>query len=187
VCCVCLVVYQFLFCNFPSKLHTVFYTVKTTCRLPAFHIKTQLTNIKLQTQFFTTVTLMQFCVSKSPPFNVTSLIAVQLACNNNKVVNTSHQELIRSLPINRFPLVTQSECHAQYIHPLFNNSIHIAHSTQLNSSQTFSNIPTVLKQFHSSRFLRITLQHDFLYRHTVRSSWFYCNTFVPCVTSNSTA
>jgi hypothetical protein len=31
---------------------------------------------------------VQFCVSKSPPFNITSLIAVQLACNNTEVVNT---------------------------------------------------------------------------------------------------
>ena len=65
--CVVLVVYQFLFSNFPSKLHTVFYTVKMTRCLLAFHIYTQLTNIKLQTQFFTTLTLLQFCVSKSPP------------------------------------------------------------------------------------------------------------------------
>jgi len=74
----CLVFFRFLFSNFPSKLHTIFYTVKTRRRLLAFHIYTQLTNIKLQTQFFTTVTLVQFYVSKSPLYNVTSLIAVQL-------------------------------------------------------------------------------------------------------------
>jgi len=112
----------------------------------------QLANTKLHTQFFTTFRLVQFSATKSPPFNVTSLITVQLACNNNEVVNTSHPILIRRLPINRFLLVTQSEYHAQYIHPLFNNSIHIAHLTQLNSSQRFSNIPTPLKQFRSSRF-----------------------------------
>ena len=75
-----------------------------------------LSNINHQTQFLPTVTLVQFCVSKSPPFNVTSLIAVQLACNNTEVVNTLQPELIRRLPINRFLFVTQSECHAKYIH-----------------------------------------------------------------------
>jgi len=45
---------------------------------------------------------MQFCVSKSPPFNVTSLITIQLACNNTEVVNPLHPQLIRRLPINRF-------------------------------------------------------------------------------------
>jgi len=64
------------------------YIVKMRRRLLAFHNYTQLTNIKLQTQFFPTVTLVQFCISKSPPFNVTSLSTVQLACNNTEVVNT---------------------------------------------------------------------------------------------------
>ena len=54
-------------------------------RLPALHICTQLANIKLQTQFFTAVTPVQFCVSKTPPFKVTSLIVAQLACNNTFV------------------------------------------------------------------------------------------------------
>jgi len=57
------------------------------CRSLQFHIYTQLTNIKLQTQFLTTVTLLQFCVTKSPPFNITSLITVHLACNNTEAVN----------------------------------------------------------------------------------------------------
>jgi len=82
----------------------------------AFHIYTQLTNIKLRTQFFTRVTLVQFCVRKSPPFNVTSLIAVQLACNNTEVVITSHPQLIYSLSINRFLFTTQFEYHAKCIH-----------------------------------------------------------------------
>jgi len=94
-------------------------------RLLPFHIYTQLTNIKLQTQFFPAVTLVQFCVSKSPPFNVTSLIGIQLACNNTAVVNTLHPELIGRLHINRFLFLTQSECHAKYIHTLFINSTHI--------------------------------------------------------------
>jgi len=67
-------------------------------RLLAFHIYTQLANFELQTQFFTTVTLVQFCVSKSPPYNVTSLIAVQLACKYTEVVNPFHPEVIRRLP-----------------------------------------------------------------------------------------
>jgi len=102
-------------------------------RLLPFHIYTQLTNIKLQTQFFSTVTLVQFCVSKSPPFNVTSLITVQLACNNTEVVNTFPPELIGRLPINRFLFVTQSEYHAKYTHTSFINSIHIGvfNSTEL--------------------------------------------------------
>ena len=147
----------------------------------------QLANIKFRTQFFTTFTLVQFCVSKSLPFNVTSPITVQLACKSTEVVTTLHPVLIRRLPIDRFLLVTQSVYHAKYINPLFNISIHIAHLTQLNPSQRFSNIPTLLKQFHISRFLRITVKYHFVYRHTVRSSWFYCNTIVPSVTSNSTA
>jgi hypothetical protein len=112
---------------------STFYIVKMRRRLPAFHIYTQLTNIKLQTQFFTTVTLVQFCVSKSPPFNVTSLISVQLACNNTEVVNILHPELIGRSPINRFLFVTQSEYHAKYIHTLFINSTHIGvfNSTEL--------------------------------------------------------
>jgi len=79
--------------------------------------------------------MVQFCVSKSLPFNVTSLIEVQLAFNFTEVVNTSHPELIRRLPINRFLLVNQSLCHAKYIHSLFINSIHIAlfHSNNLVS------------------------------------------------------
>jgi len=92
-----------------------------------FKTNKQLFNIKLQTQIFTTVTMVQFCVSKSPTFNVTSLITVQLASNN--VVFPSHPLLIRRLFINRFLLVTQSKYHAIYIHQLFNKSIHIAHLT----------------------------------------------------------
>jgi len=122
---------------------------------------------------FTTVTLVQFCVSKYTPFNVTTLIVLQLACKITEVVYPSHPVLIRRLPINRFLLVTQSDYHAKYIHPLLNNSIHIAHLTQLNSIQSFSNIPILLKQFHSSSFLRIILQHHFVLRHTDRSSWVY--------------
>ena len=38
-----------------------------------------------------------------------------------------------------------------------------------------------MKQFHISRFLRGTLQHQFVYRHTVLSSWFYYNSIVLCV------
>jgi hypothetical protein len=60
----------------------------------------------LETKFFPRVTLVQICVSKSPPFNVTSLITVNLACNNTEVVNTVHPELIRRLLINRFLFVT---------------------------------------------------------------------------------
>jgi hypothetical protein len=73
-----------------------------------------LANIKFEDKVFPAVTLLQFCVSKSPPFNVTSLITVQLACNNTEVVNTLHPELIGRLHINRFLSVTQSECHAKY-------------------------------------------------------------------------
>ena len=78
----------------------------------AFHIYIQLANIKRQRQFFTTVTLVQFCVSKSPTFNVTLLVAVQLACNNTEVEISLHPVLIRWLSINSFLLVTQSEYHA---------------------------------------------------------------------------
>jgi len=46
-----------------------------------------LANIKFEKKFFPTVTLVQFCVSKSPPVNVTSLNTIQLACNNTEVVN----------------------------------------------------------------------------------------------------
>jgi hypothetical protein len=91
-------------------------------RLPALHICTQLTNIKLETQFFTAVTPVQFCVSKSP-FIVTPLIAAQLAFNNTEFVNVLHPALIRSLHINKFLfsqcVVTVSGCNAKYIHSLF--------------------------------------------------------------------
>ena len=97
-------VFPFLFCNFPSQSVnskiTIFYIVKISRRLLQFHIYTQLTNTKPQTQFFTTVTLVQFCVSKSPPFNVTSLITVQPACNNTEVVNPFHPQSVRRFPIN---------------------------------------------------------------------------------------
>ena len=85
-------------------------------RLLEFHIYTQLNNIKLHTQFFTTVTLVQFCVSKSPAFNDIALITVQLDCKNTEVVNPLHPDIIRRLPINRFLFVTQSEYHTKYIH-----------------------------------------------------------------------
>ena len=105
----------------------------------------ELANIKSETKCFPAVTLVQFCVSKSPPFNVTSLIGIQLACNNTAVVNTLHPELIGRLHINRFLFLTQSECHAKYIHSLFINSTHIAHIILLISSHTYSNISTLLK------------------------------------------
>jgi len=72
--------------------------------------------IKYETKLFPAVTLVLFCVSKSPPFNVTSLIAVQLACNSSEVVNILHPCLIRCLHINRFLFVTQSGYHAKYLH-----------------------------------------------------------------------
>jgi len=135
-----------------------------------FHIYTQLTNIKLHTQFFTTVTLVKFCVSKSPPFNVTSLITVQLACNNTEVSNLLHPDFIRNPPThsNTLPsgsssphsVVIMSECGAKYIHSLFINLIHIAHLTQLISSHSFSNISPLLKQFHSSRFSPIATHYS---------------------------
>ena len=118
---------------------------------------------------FTTARLVQFCVSKSPPFNVTSLIAVQLACNSTEVVNVLHPELIRRLPINRFVLVTQSECHVnistyytliQYI---------LRFLTLLTSSRNFSNIPTLLKQFHSSGFLPIARHYSMTLCTDIRS------------------
>jgi len=82
-------------------------------------------NIKLQTQIFTRSTMVQFCVSKSPTFNVISLITLQLACSN--MVCPSHPLLIRRLFIKSFLLVIQSKYHGIYIHTLFNNSIHIVH------------------------------------------------------------
>jgi hypothetical protein len=88
-----------------------------------FHIYTQLSNIRLHTQFFTTVTLVQFCVSKSPAFNVIFLVTVQLGCNNTEVVNPLHPELIHNSPThsNTLPrgssslqsVVTKSECGAK--------------------------------------------------------------------------
>ena len=112
---------------------------------------------------------MQFCVTKSPTFDVLSLITGQLACNNIEVVNPLHPEFIGRLRINRFLLVTRSEYHAKYIHPLFNNSIHIAHLAQLNSSQSFSNIPTLFKQFHSSHFLPISRHYSVTLCTDIRS------------------
>ncbi len=40
---------------------------------------------------------MWLCVSKSPACNVTLPITIQLACNNNEVVNPLHQQLFRNL------------------------------------------------------------------------------------------
>ena len=87
-----LVVFPFFFCNLPSKSNNLMLAtfISSKCHSACISHLQQLTNIKLQTQFFTTVTLVQFCVSKSPPFNVTSLITVQLSCNNTEVVNTLH-------------------------------------------------------------------------------------------------
>jgi len=90
-----------------------------------FQTHKQLANIKLQTQIFTRSKMVHFCVNKSPTFNVTSLITVQLACSN--MVCPSHPLLIRRLSINRFLLVIQSKYHTIYFHTLFNNSISIAH------------------------------------------------------------
>ena len=45
---------------------------------------------------------VRFCVSKSPPFNVTSLITVQLACNNTEAINSLHPDLICSLPTSSY-------------------------------------------------------------------------------------
>ena len=134
-----------------------------------FHIYAQLTNIKLHKQLFTTVTLVQFCVSKSSPFNVTSLITVQLDCNNTEVENPLHPDLICRLPINRFLLCSQSEWQAKYIHLLFINLIHIAHLTQLISSHSFSNISPLLKQFHSSRFSPIATHYSITLCTDIRS------------------
>ena len=137
--------------------------------LLAFHIYIQLANIKRQRQFFTTVTLVQFCVSKSPSFNVTSLIAVQLACNNTEMVNPLHPVLICSLLINRFPFVTQSEYHAQYMHSLLINWTHIVHLTPLNTTHTFSNISPLLRQFHSSDFVRMARRYSMTLCADIRS------------------
>jgi len=90
-----------------------------------FQTHKQMANIKLQTQIFTRSTMVQFCVSKSPTFNVISLITLQLACSN--MVCPSHPLLIRRLFIKSFLLVIQSKYHGIYIHTLFNNSIHIVH------------------------------------------------------------
>ena len=144
-------VFPFLFCNFPFKLYylnaSTFYIVKMRFCLLAFHIYTQPTNIKLQTQFFTTITLVQFSVSKSPPFNVSSLITVQLACNITEVVNTLHPEIFRGLPTpcntvstgsySSCSVVTMSECHAKYTQPLFINSIHTARFNSTNLVSKF--------------------------------------------------
>ena len=78
-------------------------------------------------------------------------------------------ELIRRLPINRFLLLTQSELHAKYISWLFINSIHIAHLTQLISSQSFSNISPLLKKFHSSRFSPIVTHNSMTLCTDIRS------------------
>ena len=147
--------------------------------LLAFHIYTQLTNIKLQNQFFTTVTLEQFCFNKSPAFNITSLITVQQACNNTEVLNTLHAVLIHKLltPCNRVTtgsstphsVVTASECVAQYIHSLFINLTHSAHLTQLISSDSFSKISPLLKQFHSSRLLPIARHYSITLCTDIRS------------------
>jgi len=112
---------------------------------------------------------------------------VKMPCKITEELNSLHSVLLHRLSISRFLLVTQSEYHTKYIHSLFNNSIHNTYLTQLNSSQSFSNIPTFLNQFHSSRFFRITLQHAFVYRRTVLSSWIYFNAILSCLTSNITA
>ena len=79
-----------------------------------FHTYKQLANTKLQTQFFTTVKLVHFCVNNSRNFNITLLITVQLACKKTEVVNSLHPVLIRRLSINRYLFVTHSEYHAIY-------------------------------------------------------------------------
>ena len=88
----------------------------------------ELAKIKLQTQIFTTVTPVQFCVSKYLLPNVTSHITIQ-PCSKTEVVYTLQRVLIRRFPINRFLLDTQSEYHTKFFHSIFNNSFHIAHLT----------------------------------------------------------
>ena len=145
-----------------------------------FHISPQLTDIKLQTQFFTTVTLVQFCVSKSPLCNVTSLIAVQLACNNTEVVINSHPQLIYSLSINRNLFTTQFEYHAKCIHRLFISSTHIAlfNSNNLVShfQQHFPSVQAVSQLTFLANLK--TLQHECVYRHTILPSWIYNDTIL---------
>ena len=171
-----------------TLLNVLSYTANITfLTLLAFHIYTHLPNIKLHLQIFTTDKLVQFCVSKSTHLNFISLVRVQLASNRNDVAKSLHPVLIRRLSINWLLFVTQSEYHVKYIQPLFNSSNNFVHLTQLNSSESFCNVPTILKQFHSTLLLRNTLQHGFVYRHTVLSLCFHCNTIVPCLTSNNTA
>jgi len=79
--------------------------------------------------------------------------------------------------------VTQSQCHTQYIHSLSINPIHIAlfNSTNL-ISQYFPSVQAVSPlPFLPNRY---KLQHDFVYRNTIMSSWF---TILPRLPSNSTA
>ena len=80
------------------------------------HTYKELANTKFQTQFFTTVTMVHFCVNNSRNFNITLLITVQLACKKSEVVNSLHPVLILRLSINRFLFVTQSKYHATYIY-----------------------------------------------------------------------
>jgi len=68
-------------------------------------------------------------------------------------------------------------------HKFLHNQSHCCNGSKILSYV----IPTLLKQLHISSILRITLQHHFVYRHTVLLWWFYCNTIVPSVTSYKTA
>ena len=137
-----------------------------------------MTNIKLQTQFFTTVTLLQFCVSKSTPCNVTSLITVQLACINTEVVNPFHPQSIRSLPINSpypsySPNVTQSQCHSPNIKQSQCHTVPIRHTVPMSHSPNVTQSLSVTQsQYHTvpiSHTPNVTQSqcHTVPIRHTV--------------------
>jgi len=90
------------------------------------------------------------------------------------------QSQYHTVPVSHSPNVTQSQCHTQYIHSISINPIHIAlfNSTNL-ISQYFPSVQAVPQlPFLANRY---TLQHNFVYRHTILSSWFYNDTFLPCL------
>ena len=100
---------------------------------------------------------MQFYVSKSPPFNVTSVITVQLVCSNTQAVNPFHPQSIREFPINSsYPSHSPNVTHNISTHyPSIQSILHS--STQLISSH---NISPLFKQFHSPRFLSIATHYN---------------------------
>jgi len=114
----CLVVCTFVLCIFRTTLDNLETTYFKSSKRGAVFLHFTSTH-NCPTLFFrpnfSTVTLVQFCVSKALPFNITTLIEVQLACNNNEVVKVCMQSFNK---IHFAPKCCHSVCICCKMYPL---------------------------------------------------------------------